>query len=175
MFYVFNRTKGDAQKHLEPCYDDDSLMRFATVQEMIQHLATIYINSNKVQDAKYNYNRLTIKTNQTFIEFQTQFLHLVGEAQILAKSLHLDLFDRLTTQLQEKLAAQLRTLDTFAELLASCLSLNAELRRIAARTEQQKRFRDKPSPLAVSLSQGVGPTTHFPTHARTTPKAPRNY
>ena len=97
MFYVFNRTEGDAQKHLEPRYDDDSPIRFATAQEMIQHLATIYVNPNKVRDAKYDYNRLTMKTSQTFVDFQTQFLHLAGEAQIPAASLRLDLYDRLTT------------------------------------------------------------------------------
>jgi len=171
MLYLFGRTEGDAQKHLSPRYDDESPLRFATAQEMVQHLAAIYVNPNKVRDAKYDYNRLTMKTSQSFVEFQTQFLHLAGEAQIPAESLRLDLFDRLTTQLQEKLAAQLRTLDTFAELSASCLSLDSELRRIAARTERQKRFRDKLSPLAVSAPLGAVPSTHV----RATSEAPRNY
>ena len=116
-----------------------------------------------MRDAKYNYNCFTIRTSQTFIEFQTEFLHLAGEAQIPAECLRLDLFDRLTTQLQEKLAAQLRTLDSFAELAASCLSLDTELRRIAARTERQRRFRDKPSSLAVSPSLGAASTTPITT------------
>jgi hypothetical protein len=172
MLYLFNRTTGDAQEHLHPRYEDDSPMRFATAQEMIQHLATIYVNPNRVRDAKYDYNRLTMKTSQTFVEFQTQFLHLAGKAQIPAESLRLDLFDRLTTQLQEKLAAQLRTLDTFAELSASCLSLDTELRRIAAR---QRRFRDKPSSLAVSSSLGVGssPSNTAP-RIRAASEAPRS-
>jgi hypothetical protein len=169
MLYLFNRTTGDAQKHLRPRYDDDSLVRFTSAQEMIQYLAAIYVNPNRVRDAKYDYNRLTMRTGQTFTEFQTQFLHLAGEAQIPAESLRLDLFDRLTTQLQEKLAAQLRTLDSFAELSASCLSLDSELRRIVARTERQRRFRDKPSPVAVSLSLGATPITTAPVRATTEP------
>ena len=99
MLYLFNCTTGDAQKHLRPRYDDESQVRFTCVQEMIQHLATIYENPNKVRDAKYDYNRLTMKTSQTFVEFQTQFLHLAGEAQIPAENLRLDLYDKLTTQL----------------------------------------------------------------------------
>ena len=51
---------------------------------MIQHLATIYVNPNKVCDAKYDYNGLTMKTSQTYVEFQMQLLHLVGESQIPA-------------------------------------------------------------------------------------------
>ena len=95
---------------------------------MIQHLAAIYVNPNKVQDARYDYNRLMMKPSQPFVEFQTQFLHLVGEAQTLAKNLHLDLYNKLTTQMQEKLAVHLRTLDTFVKLSACCLSLDSELK-----------------------------------------------
>src|SRR3982074_2714806 len=47
MFYLFNCTPGDAQKHLHPQYDDDSQTRFVSAKEMVQHLATIYINPNK--------------------------------------------------------------------------------------------------------------------------------
>jgi len=36
---------------------------------MLQHLAAIYVNSNKVRDAWYNYNRLIIKLNQPFAKF----------------------------------------------------------------------------------------------------------
>src|SRR5438045_2620858 len=105
---------------------------------MVQHLATIYVNPNKVRDAKYDYNCLMMRTGQTFTEFQTQFLHLAGEAQIPMESLHLDLYDKPITPLQEKLAVNLRTLDTFSELSASCLSLDTELRRIAAQVDWQK-------------------------------------
>jgi hypothetical protein len=139
---------------------------------MIQHLATRYINPNKVRDARYNYNRLTMKAGQTFVEFQTQFLHLAGEAQIPAENLRLDLFDKVTVQIQDRMLGQLRTLDTFAELSATCLSVDTELRRMAAR---QRRFRDKPSSLAVSASTGVGsfPLNPAP-RTRTASEAPRS-
>src|SRR5438045_6105521 len=105
---------------------------------MVQHLATIYVNPNKVCDAKYDYNHLMMRTGQIFAEFQTQFLDVAGEAQIPMESLCLDLYDKLTTPLQEKLAVNLRTLDIFAQLSASCLSLDTELRRTAAWVDWQK-------------------------------------
>jgi hypothetical protein len=150
MLYLFGRTTRKAQKHLQPRYSETSQLRSTSVQEMYQHLETIFVNPNKVRDAQFDYNRLTMKPSQTFVEFQTEFLYLAGEAEIPAQSLRLDLYDRLTTQLQEKLAAQLRTLDTFEELSASCQSLDTELRRIAARKEQQKRFQDKLPLVAAS-------------------------
>ena len=143
---------------------------------MIQHLAARYVNPNKVRDARYDYNRLMMKPSQPFIEFQTQFLHLAGEAQIPEDNLCLDLYDKLTTWMQEKLAVQLRTLDTFTELSACCLSLDSELKRIAARLDRQKRIRNKPLPLAAP---GAGlpaprPTTMTHTPSQATSEIPRN-
>ena len=63
-----------------------------------------------------------------------------------ADSLRLDLYDKLTTPLQERLAVMLKDLDTYAKLAARCLSLDTELKRITARIDRQKQFKvDKPN------------------------------
>jgi hypothetical protein len=155
MLYLFGRTTGDAQKHLQPRYDEDSPTRFQTAKEMVQYLASIYVDPNKARNARYEYNRLVMKTGQPFAEFQTQFLHLASEAQIPPTSLRMDLYDRLTTQLQRSLAANLRSLASFEELVADCLSVDAELRRITAREDKEKRFRK-------ATSASVTPTTILP-------------
>ncbi|KUJ19082.1 uncharacterized protein LY89DRAFT_773187 [Mollisia scopiformis] len=141
MLYLFDQTTGDAQKHLQPRYDQDSQTRFVSAQEMLDHLAAIYVNPNQVRDARYEYNRLLMMIGQPFAEFQTQFLHLAGQAQTPAEDLRLDLYDKLTTQLQRGIAPNLRSLDTYAELAASCQSLDTELKRITARESQQRRQR----------------------------------
>ena len=79
MEYLFSRTLGDAQKHLLPRFDEDSPMRFTSFREMLQHLASIYVNPNKVRDAQYEYRQLRMETGQPFATFQTRFLHLAGE------------------------------------------------------------------------------------------------
>jgi hypothetical protein len=67
---------------------------------------------------------------------------------------------------------QLQTLDTFAELSATCLSVDTELRRMAAR---QRRFQDKPSSLAVSASIGAGSSPlNLAPRTRTASKALRS-
>ena len=40
-----------------------------------------------------------MKTIETFLTFQTHFLHLAGQAQILQEDLLPDLFDKLTLDL----------------------------------------------------------------------------
>jgi hypothetical protein len=142
MDYVFGRTAGKAQKHLLPRFDEDSPARFTTATEMIQHLAPLYVNPNKVRDARYDYGKLFMKASESFADFQTSFLHLAGEGQIHSDNLRLDLYDKLTTQLQERLAATLEDLDTYQKLANRCISLDTELKRISARVDRQRRFKD---------------------------------
>ncbi len=89
-----------------------------------------------------------MKSNQSFAEFQTIFLHLAGEGEIPVDSLRLDLYDKLTTQLQERLAAILVDLDMYKKLTDRCMSLDTELKRINAYVDYQKHF-NKPNPELV--------------------------
>jgi hypothetical protein len=41
-----------------------------------------------------------MKPSKTFVDFYTRFLHLAGKAKILEGDLQLDLFDKLTLELQ---------------------------------------------------------------------------
>jgi len=130
MEYLFSRTLGDAQKHLLPRFDEDSPMRFVSFREMLQHLASIYVNPNKVRDAQYEYRQLRMELGQTFAIFQTKFLHLAGEGQVPRESYRLDLFDKLPTHLQRMLLPVLDDLDTYEQLAARCLTLDTGLKRI---------------------------------------------
>ena len=152
MLYLFDQTTGNAQKHLQPRYEEGSQTRFVSAQEMIDHLTSVFVNPNQVRDARHEYNRLIMTVGQPFTEFQTEFLHLAGQAQVPAKDLRLDLYDKLTTQLQRGIAPNLRSLDTYAELAASCQSLDTELRRIIARESQQRRQRATAAPPLVSTA-----------------------
>jgi hypothetical protein len=156
MFYLFNRTSGDAQKHLQPRYDEDSQTCFVSAKEMLDYLASIYVNPNAVRDARHDYNSLVMKPSQSFSEFQTQFLHIAGQAQVPRESLRLDLYDRVTTTLQKGIAPNLRLLPTYEELAADLASLDTELRRIAIREERQKRFRERQPP-RTHVTTGAGP------------------
>ncbi len=153
MLYVFSRTSGDAQKHLQPRYDEDSQTRFTTAKEMLTYLASIYVNPNLVRDSRAQYNSLFMRNGQTFAEFQTQFLHLASEAEVPRESLRMDLYDRITTTLQRGIAPNLRLLSTYEDLAADITSLDSEYRRIAAREDSQKRFQDRQARRPSILTQ----------------------
>ena len=61
MFYLFNRMSNNAQKHLEPRYNEDSQTRFASLREILDYLVFIYVNPNTIRDTKHDYNSLTMK------------------------------------------------------------------------------------------------------------------
>jgi len=116
---------------------------------MIQHLAEIYVNPNKTQDARYAYSRLMMRTNQTFAEFQTTFLQLAAAGQVPTENLRTDLFDKLTIPLQEQVNGFLVDMKTYKQLANRCLAIDTEARRINARKSRQKRLPETmPAPLA---------------------------
>jgi len=141
MEYVFSRTLGDAQKHLLPRFDENSPMRFVSSREILQHLASIYVNPNKVRDAQYEYRQLRMEPGQTFATFQTKFLHLAGEGQISQSSYRLDLFDKLPTHLQRMLLPVLDDLETYEQLSARCLTLDTGLKRIEETNARKRNTR----------------------------------
>ncbi len=168
MLYLFNRTSGDAQRHLQPRYDEDSQIRFVSAREMLDYLAGIYVNPNHQRDARHDYNVIFMRTGQPFSEFQTQFLHLAGEAQIPHDDWKLDLYDKLTPALKRGIAPNLTRLATYAELVADVTSLDSELKRINAQEERQKRSRERQPPRPLT-TPGPGPIRGTLPTSRSTP------
>jgi hypothetical protein len=136
---------------------------------MLQHLASIYVNLNKVRDVWYSYNKLVMKAGQPFGEFQTTFLYLAGEGQISTDNLWLDLFDKLTTQLQNCLASTLADLDIYKKLAERCLSLDTELKRIATRVDCQNQYKGLKGSQDVTVQKstpGTFPGSHMSVFAQ---------
>jgi Zinc knuckle len=136
MTYVFGRTSGDAQKHLSPRYSEESEDPFSTDKEIIDHLALVYEDPYKVQNARLDYKSLNMRTTETFAEFNTRFLHLAGQAKIPKEDLWPDLFDKLTLELQRTVLPIYLTLTTVKTLADECLSLDQGLRRLKARSDR---------------------------------------
>jgi hypothetical protein len=57
-----------------------------------------------------------MKTNKTFLNFYTQFLHLASKEHILDKDLRLDLYNKITLELQHTIAFTKEMLTTLPKL-----------------------------------------------------------
>jgi hypothetical protein len=168
MEYLFSRTLSDAQKHLLPRFDEDSPIRFVSFREMLQHLASIYVNPNKVRDAQYEYRRLRMETGQTFAAFQTKFLHLAGEGQISQSGYRLDLFDKLPIHLQRMLLPALDDLETYEQLASRCLTLDTGLRRIEEMNPKRHSTRTEVrTPTLTTTTPGTARLANLPPLLRT--------
>jgi hypothetical protein len=133
--FLFGKTKGDAQIHLSARYH--SAEGFATAQEMIDLLATVYVNPHKVQNARTDFKKLYMR-NLSFHEFYTKFLHLAGEGNIPIEDYHSELYNKLAIDLQKAVLPTYGSLTTYKLLADQCLLLDRELKRIKERTDRHQ-------------------------------------
>ena len=69
-----------------------------------------------MKNARRDYRKLMMRSTKTFTDFYTQFLHLAREGQIPDKDLCLDLYDKLTLELQRAIALIEGALDKLKDL-----------------------------------------------------------
>ena len=175
MTYVFSRTGGDAQRHLRPRSNPDSVDPFLTAKDMIQLLADIYEDPFRIQNARREYRQLMIKTTETFPNFYTRFLHLAGEGQIPEEDLWPDLYNKLTLELQRAIAPTEESLTTVQDLQKAIRRLDQNLRQIKERSDRVKARAGTATALAgrTALTTAVrntattAATARNPTPART--------
>ena len=77
-----------------------------------------------MSNACRDYCKLIIWSTKTFMDFYTRFLHLASEGQILGEDLRLDLYDKLTLELQHAIALMEGTLDELKDLQKALLRLD---------------------------------------------------
>ena len=82
MTYVYSRTKGKAQKHLEYQFDYGTPNLFLTVNKVIAYLAAIYQNPIQQAIAQDEYYDLCQGRTELFSEFLTKFQHLASSRAI---------------------------------------------------------------------------------------------
>src|SRR6266568_7149542 len=87
--------------HLRLHYTEELADPFVSKEEIINYLSSIFKDPFKVQNARLNYKALNIKITKTFSTFHTHFLYLASQAQIPQEDLLLDLFNKLTLDLQQ--------------------------------------------------------------------------
>ena len=99
--YIFNLTKRKAKDYLELQYKSNDANEQRTAKEIIDYLASIYVDLFKVRNTKLKYRlkESNIKVGETFSEFYTSFLHLTSAAKIPLKDYRDDLIGKLTINL----------------------------------------------------------------------------
>ena len=124
MAYVYYCIGEDTQTHLHSHYSKELVNPFHSIEEMIEYLAGIYVDPFKAQNTWFDYRNLMMKTTKTFSSFNSRFLQLVGKAYIPAEDLVLDLFDKLTIDLQRVVLSTYASIKSLKDLIDYCLALD---------------------------------------------------
>ena len=146
MSYLFNCTKGDAQKHLYPRYTRDKRNQnpFTSYEDMLDTLDSIYLNAFEERDSRNAYRELKMTNRQSFQDFQTQFLHLANAGRIPEIDRFDDIYDKMTTALQDKLLIHRQLMNgDFNMLYTMAISTDSELKRLNVRRTQERKEREE--------------------------------
>jgi hypothetical protein len=139
--YVYGRTTGAAQAHLEPRFEYGAPNPFLTVDEVMAHLAAIYQNPMRQAIAQDDYYNLNQGRTELFSEFLTKFQHLAGLGAIPAANWRQDLYRKLNVLYQKNIAPTLPFYDTFEKLVVQCQHLEHVLYPLLARQQAERNTR----------------------------------
>ena len=166
--YLYNRTTGDAQAHLQPRFGDDAKDPFPNAQEMMKHLSAVYMDPYKVENARQEYRRLRMKYNETFTEFYMKFLRLTEIGAISKEDWRYDLNEKLTLDLRKAILSVYGTLLTHQALADTCRQTDQELRCIRESTNRIRAHRS-----TATSSKATEPYATTVTYfTKSTPAAP---
>jgi len=132
MFYVMSRTSGKAQKQLQPRYESTTYMYLYTNHiQMLESLASIFINANHLIDAQEDYNSLQIDFRELFSDFKIRYIYAADEAEVLEGQRFRGIYNKLTLPLKTSVYTQLIRLSRdFEELCLTVAANNTEARRL---------------------------------------------
>jgi hypothetical protein len=102
--YMFSKTKGKANRLLQPYMSPKCPVPFTTVDEVYMALEELLTNPGEVEEAKEQFRELQMARNQPFSEFKMEFLQLAGLAEIPRTAYVDELYNKLTDKLKDALA-----------------------------------------------------------------------
>ncbi|OJD10369.1 hypothetical protein ACJ73_09822 [Blastomyces percursus] len=144
MAYVESRTGGNA-----------------TAREMLDCLKTIYLDPNRVQNAKTEFRRLVMRRTDDFHQFLTRFLHLAGESELPVSEYKYELNEKLSFDLQKLVITEFHassSFDTFSKHCSQVAHTLKKINDIQSRTRKpntQDVTKDMPSSAPLPYTQGA--------------------
>jgi hypothetical protein len=169
--YVFSCTTGEAQRHLEPRLDEDSLEPWLSVDEILAHLDTIFRNHFEAEEAENLFYALKQQATQDFNDFHTEFARLASVGRVPSSTWRSHLWRKLNREFQNRLLATHHQHPTYQGLVRECQRLSIDLqefhRQFPPAPARQTRSNALPAP---KLRQGLLPA---PKAYRTSSPAPQ--
>ena len=119
---------------------DDVMNPYTDSKDMLNHLRTIYDDLNRVTTAKHQFRQLYMKTSDKFHDFLSEFLYLAAEAGVAEDDWKDELYNKLTTKLQELCIFSSIHESTFQEFSSAVSQTASRLEVINHRTQKNRTF-----------------------------------
>ncbi|KAI9037663.1 uncharacterized protein KD926_000079, partial [Aspergillus affinis] len=103
MTYVKSRLEGRAAEHIIARSRRNSLNPYKNVEDIMDHLRSIYEDPYRKTNAQSKLRQLTMKVSDRFTEFISTFTLIVSEAELAKEEWKENLYQRLPPRLQTQL------------------------------------------------------------------------
>jgi hypothetical protein len=104
--YIKNRTNSKAARHIASHMRPEHPKQYTIAEQIFEHLLSIYKDANKLKNAKKDFCNLMMHKYTDYQTFETEFLHLAGEAEIPTANYKDKFMDKLLFNLQKMVAAK---------------------------------------------------------------------
>lgn len=158
--YVFGRTTGKAQAHLEPRMSRTSPNRWTSVDEILDHLDIVFRDYFQKEKAADQYARLIQQPSEDFNDFHSEFARLASLGETPPDSWRSDLYRKLNRTFQDRLMSTEHQYPTYSELVRECQRINVRLleyRQRFPRPEPTQNQRYRPSTVRAAVAGGSAP------------------
>lgn len=102
LVHVISRCEGKALSHISPRMQDDSATPYQTIDDVFDHLQTVFYDPNQKQAARDEYLDLQMDPKQDFIDFLADFTRLAEESEQPMELRKKDLYRKLPYLLQNQ-------------------------------------------------------------------------
>jgi hypothetical protein len=168
--YVESQIQGEAATYISGRLQPDAVDRYRTVQDLFDHLTSIYEDPNRLFTAKNEFKKLYMSKTQTFHEFYTKFLRLAQEAKISPDDLKYELNSRLSFSLQKAVITQFNSNSLFKEFAKDCGIYDQSLKAIEERESRNRKPAATPqAPAKTTPAPSTPPTILATASTRTRP------
>ncbi|KAJ5392637.1 hypothetical protein N7509_008127 [Penicillium cosmopolitanum] len=144
--YVSTRCEGRALKHIGPRLHRTSTNRYTNAEDMLEHLAEIFEDPNRKENARQEYEQLKQKPKEEFADFIAEYSRLAEEAEIPVEDRKRGLYRKLVWRLQDRVTQY---------MIDPSLTLQDFVRRCQdTATQLNINFKDNPPPARGGSGRG---------------------
>lgn len=118
--YVVSRVEGAAAEHVNPRLDPGSSLAYVTAKDVLDHLAQVYENPFKKEDADAEYKSWKMTKDMSFHDFFSKFLLLSGTAEKPKSEQVQELKDKLYYELEKGVRDKFFENPTLEEFAKHC-------------------------------------------------------